>query len=85
MKKFSVEVLEGLKKKVLSREADIIIIQKGNTKKFLIIVSQNNLKWEIFNGSNNFLSGIQKAAEILGISDKDILGSTNINYSIFSI
>lgn len=82
MKKFNKEVLEGLKEKVINREADIIIIQKGNTKKILIIVSQNNLKWEIFNGSNNFLSGIQKACEILGIK---VLESTNINYSTFTI
>lgn len=83
MIKFSVEVIEGLKEKVINREADIMIIQKGNTRKHLIIVSQNNLKWEIFNGSCEH--GLSKAFEILAIDDKILSSSTSINYSIFTI
>lgn len=78
------EILKGLKEEVLNRNADIIIIQKGNTRKHLILVSKNSLKWEIFNGSCEH--GLSKAFEILSIDDRDIIsGSTTVNYSVFTI
>lgn len=79
---FNDKVLRTLKEKVLLREADIVIVKKHYSNTHLIIVSQENNKWEIFNGSCKF--PLSKACELLGISDDNILNEA-INHSFFQI
>ena len=79
---FSNEILDKLKENILDGRAEIIIIQKGNTKKHLILVSKLCHKWQIFNGNCEF--PLDKAYSLLGITDNDILNH-DIKYSIWNV
>ena len=82
MCKFNKEVLAGLKEGILNSKYAIIAVNKNNTKKNLILVSNGLRNWEIYNGSAEF--PISKAYDILGITQEEV-NNNNINYSMWNL
>lgn len=82
MCKFNKEVLSELKKGVLNGKYAIIAVNKNNTKKNLILVSNGLRNWEIYNGSAEY--PISKAYDILDITQEEA-NNNNINYSMWNL
>ena len=82
MCKFNKEVLSELKKGVLNGKYAIIAVNKNNTKKNLILVSNGLRNWEIYHGSAEY--PISKAYDILDITQEEA-NNNNINYSMWNV
>ena len=82
MCKFNKEVLAELKEGVLNSKYAIIAVNKNNTKKNLILVSNGLRNWEIYNGSAEY--PISKAYDILDITQEEV-NNNNINYSMWNL
>ena len=82
MCKFNKEVLSELKKGVLNGKYAIIAVNKNNTKKNLILVSNGLRNWEIYKGSAEY--PISKAYNILDITQEEA-NNNNINYSMWNL
>lgn len=55
------------------REASLVIIQKKNTKKHVIVIIKNNLSWVIFDGSTGCAE--REIEKLLNITIEEVMYS----------
>ena len=50
---------------ILNREASLVVINKRNTHKYVVMINEKNLSWVIFDGSSTCI--MNKLEELLNV------------------
>ena len=57
---------------ILNREASLVVINKRNTHKYVVMINEKNLSWVIFDGSSTCI--MNKLEELLNVKYDEFRG-----------